>query len=291
MARNLVIFAFLCAQGAMASLEVGNPVSQSLNAKTPLIIDGIYQSPDIKEGSRVLINAAVSNYKRYNNPGDLHLTLDPKEQVAVQSIGNGEVLMTIVVPFENKGQTDQFIISEKALVEAGLTFVSPGDADYLQQIESGYETVEVAKDGGHVRSRPRQHQFYSPTQPTAPWSFFGQAQPAQPTRQGKIRGTYYAGAVDSNGRAAGGGRNCVFVVKSKTGAWDCTGGRSGLMSCLVRRHGYHPVHKGSISHGAVCIWNGPHVAWFDGQCFQPTYPRSPCGKVGNRGGIAYCVAP
>jgi hypothetical protein len=94
----------------------------------------------------------------------------------------------------------------------------------------------------------------------------------------------------------GGNGNCVRVVKALTGFGGRAHNGRGFASSLLRsRMGYRVVSIRSRKRGMVCSWNeiggGPgHVGRFDGRCFQPVFPNSPCGDPGKRYLLSLCVA-
>jgi hypothetical protein len=105
------------------------------------------------------------------------------------------------------------------------------------------------------------------------------------------------GQLRLQGRAIiGGNGNCVRVVKALTGFGGRAHNGRGFASSLLRsRMGYRVVSIRSRKRGMVCSWNeiggGPgHVGRFDGRCFQPVYPKSPCGNPGKRYRLSLCVA-
>ena len=101
---------------------------------------------------------------------------------------------------------------------------------------------------------------------------------------------------DGRGRITGDNGNCVRVVKALTGFGGRAHNGRGFASSLLRsRMGYRVVSIRSRKRGMVCSWNeiggGPgHVGRFDGRCFQPVFPKSPCGDPGRRYRLSLCVA-
>ena len=228
-------------------------------------ISGLYKFPI---DSEVVPGSAITGGEREPNPGGVSLGVHKDETVAMEFIEGGDILMTLRLPDEELGRVpEQLILSPEEFALLNLTMVSTGTAQDLFNNYSGYFETQLA--GQYSRSKPRQHKF----------------------RQESSRG--HRRSHDHNGRIAGGGGNCVSVVKSLTGFSGTAGNGVGMASALQRR-GYRVTSYSSRRRGTVCSWSGGfhgkgHVGWFDGRCFQPTYGGN-CGQPGSRYHLAKCVA-
>ena len=257
---------------ALATLNVWGalPPDSNLENRPPPInkiggLNGIYQIPT---NSAVVPDAVIVNGDVEGNIGGVSIAIYKDEPVALEFLNTGEVLMTLRLPDEEVGHVpEQLILSQEEFQLLNLRMISMGDVQTLKSDYTGYFATEVASRNGQAKAR------------------------RHTVRQEQSRG--YGGRRDRTGRIAGGGGNCVSVVKSLTGFSGTAGNGVGMASAL-QNHGYRPLAFSSRRRGTVCSWSGGfhgkgHVGWFDGHCFQPTYGGN-CGQPGSRFRLVKCVA-
>lgn len=245
------------------AVNASAPKKQKESAKA-LGLNGIYK---FSKSTEVIPQAVIFNDNLEQNIGGVSIDVTKNEPVAIEYMDDGNILMTLRLPGEELGKVpEQLIISQEEFKELGLELFSTGGVDELMAKHSGYEETDVAaRNGGQMRAR--RHTVRQET-----------------SRRGFRR--------DGNGRIAGGGGNCVAVVKSLTGFRGTAGNGVGMASALQRR-GWKSISPSAKSRGTVCSWAGGfhgkgHVAWFDGSCFQPTYGGN-CGSPGKNYRMIKCV--
>lgn len=262
-------FALLFAFATLNTWAALPPESDYLSKPTTtkpfhIRMDGIYT---FVADTEVIPEAVILNGEIEENPGRVSTSVHKGEAVAIEFLASGEILMTLRLPEEEAGLVpEQFVISHEEFHALRLQFAAVGTANDLKANYSGYFDTQVAGRGGRARARYHRHRQES-------------------ARRGHRR--------DGNGRIAGGGGNCVSVVKSLTGFRGTAGNGVGMASAL-QRIGYSVVSFGGLMRGAVCSWSGGyhgkgHVGWFDGRCFQPTYGGN-CGNPGRNYRLVKCVA-
>ncbi len=250
---------------AILPIDVAAPISsRPLMPKVPEVgVNGIYK---FTQNTEVIPAAVLLNGEVENNIGGVSLDVYKDESVAIEFLGDGQVLMTLRLADEELGKVpEQLILSREEFDALKLQITSTGNVADLMKDYTGYFDTDVA---GPRNSRARQHNMRQETS----------------RRSGFRR--------DSSGRIAGGGGNCVRVVKSLTGFSGTAGNGVGMASAL-QRIGYRPVSFSSKQRGTVCSWSGGfhgkgHVAYFDGSCFQPTYGGN-CGSPGKNYRMIKCV--
>lgn len=231
-------------------------------------INGIYK---FTKNTEVVPEAAYLNGELVDNIGDVSLDVHKDEAVALEFLNDGKILLTLRLPEEELGGDipEQMIISMEEYQALGLKLESTGGVNDLMAKYTGYFDTEVAARN-RSRARPRRHTVRQ----------------EDSRRGGGFR-------RDRNGRIAGGGGNCVRVVKSMTGFSGVAGNGVGMASAL-QRVGWRDVGTGARFRGVVCSWSGGiggkgHVGYFDGSCFVPTYGGN-CGSPGRGYSLRKCVA-
>lgn len=229
-------------------------------------LNGLYK---FSGNTEVIPKAVIFKGEIEDNIGGVSLDVHKDETVAVEFLESGDVLMTLRLPDEEVGKIpEQLILSLAEFNELGLKMKSTGTAEDLKQKYTGYfDTTVAARRQGQVR--PRRHTVRM-----------------QSSKRGNLR-------RDRNGRIAGGGGNCVAVVKALTGFVGTAGNGVGMASALMRR-GWQSISFSSRRKGTVCSWSGGfhgkgHVGYFDGSCFVPTYGGN-CGSPGKNYRLRNCVA-
>lgn len=268
-----LLFTSLFAHGAIDRMAVPeeNPVIPRIRESQVMPINGIYK---FSKNTEIIPDAVVTATGLEENIGGVAIDVYKNEAVNLEFLSSGEILLTLRLALEEVGRApEQMIISHAEFKALGLKFVEMGSAEDLKQKYSGYFDTEVAGRGrGRGQAQPRRHRMRMESS----------------RRGGGGRGR------DRNGRIAGGGGNCVAVVKSLTGFRGTAGNGVGMASALARR-GWKVVSSSNIRRGSVCSWSGGfhgkgHVGWFDGRCFQPTYGGN-CGSPGRNYRMIKCVSP
>lgn len=251
------------------------PADSGLTQLQPLVsqqqrqalgLNGIYK---FTKKNEVRPESVILNGEEEGNISGNTIEVYKDEAVAIEFLGNDKVLMTLRLPDEEVGNVpEQLILSMEEFNFLNLKMVSMGDVADLKANYTGYEDTAVAARLGRS-ARPRNHRVRQESS----------------RRKASFR-------RDQNGRIAGGGGNCVSVVKSLTGFSGVAGNGIGMASALQRR-GWRKVSYNSRRRGTVCSWSGGwggrgHVGWFDGSCFVPTYGGN-CGSPGKGYHIKNCV--
>lgn len=239
--------------------------SPSVVAPKKMGINGIYK---FSKAGEVIPDAFIYDGVAEGNISGDSFAVSKNEPVALEYLEDGNILMTLRLADEEKGKiSEQVIITADELAQLDLKLENMGDVDDLMANYTGYEETTVA---GRTQLRARRHTVRQETS----------------RRKGSFR-------RDANGRIAGGGGNCVSVVKSLTGFSGTAGNGVGMASALQRR-GWKVVSSGAKRAGTVCSWSGGrhgmgHVGYFDGTCFQPTYGGN-CGNPGKSYRLIKCVS-
>ncbi len=242
------------------------PASSVRLTNRGLALNGIYK---FSRNTEIIPSAVVTSQGLEENIGGASIDAHKNEAVSVEFLGSSEVLLTLRLADEEVGRVpEQMIVSAEEFQALGLKFAEEGTVADLKEKYSGYHETQVA---GRGRGQARRHRMRLET---------------------SRRGSY--GGRDRNGRIAGGGGNCVSVVKSLTGFRGTAGNGVGMASALARI-GWKTVSPNGIRRGSVCSWSGGfhgkgHVGWFDGSCFQPTYGGN-CGSPGRNYRMIKCVSP
>lgn len=268
---SVLMFAMATSASALAALPVdvaSNAQSQRSESTRHFGVNGLYK---FSKNTEVIPDAAYLNGELVDNIGEVSLDVHKDETVAIEFLNDGKILMTLRLPEEELGRDipEQMIISMEEYQALGLKMESTGTVDDLMAKYTGYFDTEVAARNGS-RARPRRHTVRQENS----------------RRSGGFR-------RDGNGRIAGGGGNCVRVVKSLTGFRGTAGNGVGMASAL-QRAGWRDVGTGARFRGVVCSWSGGiggkgHVGYFDGSCFVPTYGGN-CGSPGRGYSLRKCVA-
>ncbi|MGE4133361.1 MAG: hypothetical protein AB7F86_17085 [Bdellovibrionales bacterium] len=270
--KNLAIVPILFGlmTAAHAALPPSNSISsddQQLSRSTLVGLNGLYR---FTKKSEVVPVAAIVDGEADENPGEVSVEMNRGELVLTETLPSGDILMTIQPgPGEENTLPSQFILSQEEMSALPLEFVKFGSAVDLKE-QSDYVDTDVAARG-RSRAKKRRHRV---------------------RQESSRRGRRHRFRRDSNGRIAGGGGNCVRVVKSLIG-WQGHAGNGVGMASALRRNGWSVIGYGSRRRGTVCSWSGGwhglgHVGWFDGSCFQPTYAGN-CGHPGRRYSLRLCV--
>jgi hypothetical protein len=232
-------------------------------------LNGIYK---VSKSTEVVPDAFLINGKIAPNVSGVSMDLSAREAVAIETLSDGKMLLTLRLADVEAGKVpNQLIISKEEFQNLGLAFESSGGTADLMAKYSGYEESEVAARGGSA-PRARRHTVRMET-----------------SRRSYSRGR------DGNGRIAGGGGNCVAVVKSLIGWGGGSMGNGVGATRALRARGWRPISPSNLRRGAVCSWAGGnghnkgHVGYFDGRCFQPTYGGN-CGNPGSGFRMIGCVA-
>lgn len=272
--KSLSVFVFAIATTttamAAAPIDVATNAQSARSQQAPRFfgVNGIYK---FSKNTEVIPESAYLNGELVDNIGEVSLDVHKDEAVALEFLDNGKILLTLRLPDEELGGDipEQMIISMDEYQALGLKLESTGTANDLMAKYSGYFETEVAARNGS-RARPRRHTV---------------------RQENSRRGGAFR--KDRNGRIAGGGGNCVRVVKSLTGFSGVAGNGVGMASALERA-GWRNVGTGARYRGVVCSWSGGiggkgHVGYFDGSCFVPTYGGN-CGSPGRGYSLRKCVA-
>lgn len=249
------------------SLAPVAPLAQRASVRS-LALNGIYK---FSRNTEVIPSAVMTRTGIEENIAGASLDVYKDEAVQAEFLEGGDVLMTLRLADEESGRVpEQMIISAEEFENLGLQYVNGGTVADLKQQYSGYFDTQVA---GRSRSKARKHKM---------------------RLESSRRGSGSGFRRDRNGRIAGGGGNCVSVVKSLTGFRGTAGNGVGMAGALSRR-GWRSVSRSNVTRGSVCSWSGGfhgkgHVGWFDGNCFQPTYGGN-CGSPGRSYRLIKCVSP
>lgn len=273
-ALALILFS-ITAQAAIertANVEQNaNPVISGVAARAnvrSLALNGIYK---FSRNTEVIPSTVLTKNGPEDNIAGASIDVYKDEAVNVEFLDSGDVLMTLRLPENENGKVpEQMVLSAEEFENLGLNFVENGTVADLKARYTGYMDTAVA---GKSRIKARKHSIR-----------------VESSRRGSRSGF----RRDRNGRIAGGGGNCVSVVKSLTGFSGTAGNGIGMAGALQRR-GWKSISYSGVQRGSVCSWSGGfhgkgHVGWFDGSCFQPTYGGN-CGSPGRNYHLLKCVSP
>lgn len=255
----LIIFSYVQVFAAYSESEELGLSYANQDYNSVLALNGIYK---FNYDYNVFPKRYTINGLSEENNSDLVIGVSKNEPVAVRFLNNDEILVTLRLTETEIGKVpEQFVMSAEEFMDLQLNYSSPGNADDLYAKDTGYEEVQLANRSGRVTTKPRTHGFKR----------------------------------DRNGRIMGGNGNCVAVVKRITGFSGKAGNGKGFADALLRTGRWRSIGTKKTK-GAVCSWTGGshgkgHVGWFDGKCFQPVYPKAPCGNPGSRYRLRKCVVP